>query len=352
MLGACSAQPAAAPPVPNPIAGLPGWRIDHVADIMPALLRGCARLALTPPDQSLGGVPTQRGSRAGDWAADCAAARALPPGDEAAARSFLQTRFDLVALPAAPLSGYFEPEVPGSREMTRAYRTALMSAPADLRTETNATGHRVIAPYATRADIDAGALRRQRLDLLYLRSPVDLFFVQLEGAGRIDLPNGRVVRVGFAATNGQPTVPIGRILAERGAIPAGDVSAATIRTWLETHARDAREILEQDPAYTFFRESHDLSPELGPLGTLGVQLAPGRSLAVDPAQVPLGAPVWIDTTWPDGTPLQRLTVAQDTNSISALFAGWGPAAEDQANHLHAPARAWELVPKAGAPAMD
>ena len=287
-LGGCSIRPIVPPLSESPLAALPGWQEDRVAQAMPALLRGCARLALTPPDQSLGGIPTQRGSRSGDWTVSCAAARAVPPGDDAAARTFLQTRFDLVALPAAPLTGYFEPEVPGSREATGPYRTALLSVPADLRWRTEPTGRRVTVPYFTRAEIDAGALRRQRLDLLYVRTQIDLFFIQVEGAGRIDLPNGRVVRVGFAATNGQPAVPIGSILADLGDFSTQQVSAATIRAWLEAHPRDTRTVLERNPAYVFFSRIQRPVGQSRPAGHLGSSAEP-RPIA---GRRPCPYPAW------------------------------------------------------------
>jgi membrane-bound lytic murein transglycosylase A len=347
----------------NRFDGLPGWTTDRVADAMPALLRGCARLALAPIDQQLGG--TGPGAQAGDWRAPCAAARALPPNDEAAAREFLQSHFDLVPLtdaahPEGLFTGYYEPQVEGSRERTRIYRFPLLAKPDDLIEQTAPDGTRryghvvggQFAPYYTRAEIDHGALRRQRLDLLYLKSPIDLFFLQVQGAGRVELPNGLVVRVGYAGTNGQPYVPIGRVLSEAGDIPPDQVSAQTIRDWLQSHPRDAQAVMEQNPRYTFFRDLPNVSPDEGPPGTLGVQLTPLRSIAVDPARIPLGAPVWIDTTNVDGTQLQRLMLAQDTGTAMAgglhldIFYGWGDLAEDQAGRMQAQGRAWMLLPKA------
>ncbi len=345
-----------------PFGSLPGWTADTISEAMPALLLGCARLALAPPDQKLGG--TGQGSQAGDWLDACSAARRLPPHDEAAARTFLQARFNLVPLATGGadslFTGYYEPQIAGSREHTRVYRYPVLARPPDLIEQTGSDGgHRFgrlqggqFVPYFTRAEIDRGALRRERLDLLYLRSPVDLFFLQVQGAGRIELPNGREVRVGYAGTNGQPYVPIGRVLSEAGDIPPDQVSAQTIRDWLQTHPREAQSVMEKNPRYTFFCEYSDLSPDGGPLGTLGVQLTPMRSAAVDPASIPLGAPLWIDTITTNGTKLQRLMLAQDTGTAIVggmhidIFFGWGSVAEDAAGQMQAPGRAWMLLPKA------
>jgi membrane-bound lytic murein transglycosylase A len=298
MLAACAAPRLAPPSATPPGVGfdsLPGWGTDHVSDAMPALLRGCARLALTPPDQKLGGnaAAAGRGDTAGAWLATCAAARAVAPNDEAATRHFIETSFDLVELtdpthPDGLFTGYYEPTIEGSREKTRAYRIALRTKPADLIEQTDAAGARhfgrlqdgALVPYYTRAEIDHGALRRQRLDLLYLKSPIDLFFLQIQGAGRIELPNGHEVRVGTIATNGQPYVPIGRVLSDRGDIAPDQVSAQSIRDWLLAHKREAAATLELNPSYTFFREVPNLDPDKGPPGTLGVQLTPLRSIRI------------------------------------------------------------------------
>ncbi len=367
VLAACATAPhrAAAPgsqAVTTGFDSLPGWTTDRISEAMPALLRGCTRLAFAPTDQKLGG--TGMGSEAGDWLDVCAAARRLPPNDEAAARTFLQARFNVVPLatggPDGLFTGYYEPQIAGSRESTRLYRYPVLARPPDLIEQTGPDGVRrsgrveggQFVPYFTRAEIDRGALRRQRLDLVYLRSPIDLFFLQVQGAGRIELPNGREVRVGYAGTNGQAYVPIGRVLRDAGDIPADQVSAQTIRGWLQTHPREAQSMMEQNPRYTFFREYSDLSPDAGPLGTLGIQLTPMRSVAVDPTHIPLGAPLWIDTVAPDGTKLRRLMQAQDTGTAIAgglhvdIFFGWGDTAEDQAGHMQASGRAWILLPKA------
>ena len=173
-----------------------------------------------------------------------------------------------------------------------------MTRPADLVEQPDAAGGRrfgrlqdgALVPYFTRAEIDAGALRRQRLDLLYLHSPIDLFFLQIQGSGRIDLPNGHVVRVGYAARNGQPYVPIGRALVAQGALAADDVSAGSIRAWLIAHPLEAAGVMELNPSYTFFRELPDLSLDQGPVGALGVQLQPLRSIAVDTRHLAVGRP--------------------------------------------------------------
>ncbi|MBV9783418.1 MAG: murein transglycosylase A, partial [Acidisphaera sp.] len=311
---------------------LPGWPADHSAEAAAAFARSCARLALAPPDQTLGGEgeAARLGGQAGQWSAVCAAARALPPGDDAAARQFWEAGFQPYAVSnngqaRGLFTGYYEPEVAGSREKTAPDQSPLLARPPDLvqldlgdffdDLKGRRTAGRVqdghLVPYYDRAQIEQGALSGRHLELLYVNDPVDLFFLQIQGAGRVDLPGGGVARVGYAGQNGRPYVPIGKLLADRGEIPSGQVSEQSIRAWLAAHPAQAAATMDQNPSYVFFRELADTPPDQGPPGALGVPLTPVRSIAVDRQFIPLGAPVWIDTTEPSGTPLQRLMVAQD-----------------------------------------
>jgi membrane-bound lytic murein transglycosylase A len=358
---------------------LPGWAQDHHAQAMPALLSGCAALLSAPFDQKLGGQGQAEalGGSAGQWRAVCLAARAVPPGDDAAARAFFEANFQPYAVADAAGSpadrvkglytGYYEPEVAGSRTSGRGYNTPLLGRPVDLVQVDlgdffdDLKGRRLVGrvadgrlqPYWDRGAIETGALAGKRLELLWLADPIDAFFLQIQGSGRVRLPDGKVVRVTYAAQNGRPYVPIGRVLADKGQIPLDQVSMQSIRAWLAAHPQDAQSVMDQNPSYVFFRELNELRPNDGPPGALGVPLTPGRSIAVDRQYIPLGAPVWISTTDPlDSSPLQRLMLAQDVGGAirgparADLFFGWGQDAEERGGRMHAPGTEYVLLPRA------
>lgn len=350
---------------------LPGWADEHPAQAVPAFLAGCAALARA--DQGLGGAgeAARRGGTPQQWQPACDAARALPPGD-GAARTFFETFFQPWAIsgngsPNGLFTGYYEPEVRGARSPGGVYRTPLMSRPTDMvqvdlgqftpdlkgRHITGRLEKGLLVPYYDRAAIVAGALDHQRVGLLWLADPIDAFFLQIQGSGRVRLPDGRVVRVTYAGQNGRPYVPIGRVLADRGAIPLDQVSMQTIRAWLVAHPDQASAVMNQNPSYVFFRELIGIRPEEGPPGALGAPLTPGRSVAVDRAYLPLGAPLWIDTTDPiTGARLQRLMLAQDTGGAingpvrADVFWGWGPEAEERAGRMRQPGADYILLPRA------
>ena len=207
-------------------------------------------------------------------------------------------------------------------------------------------------PYYDRTEIVDGALRGKRLELLWLANPVDAFFLQIQGSGRVRLPDNRVVRVTYAGQNGRPYVAIGKVLADQGAIPLPQVSMQSIRAWLESHPDQAASVMARNPSYVFFRELTGVRPEDGPLGALGAALTPMRSVAVDRSYVPLGAPLFIDTTDPiDGSPIQRMMVAQDTGGAikgpvrADVFFGWTPDAENRAGRMRQLGHAFILLPK-------
>lgn len=392
-LSACVPQPTA--PVTTaakpelsltqvPFTEVPGWQQDHPAEALPVFLAGCRQLADAASAQSLGGqgLAATLGGQPAQWQPACSAAAAVPPGDDTAARAFFEAYFQpyAVADTSSPperhgkalYTGYFDPEVRGSRTEAGADRYPLLGRPPDLvqvdpgdfgrdlkgRSITGRVQDGRLVPYYDRAQIDSGVLARRRLELLWLADPVDVFMLQVQGSGRVDLPDGRVVRVTYAGQNGRPYVPIGRVLADRGQIPLDQVSLASIRAWLEQHRTQAAEVMEQNPSYVFFREVTTLRPDEGPPGALGVPLAPGRSVAVDRAFIPLGAPVFIDTTDPlTGAKLQRLTLAQDLGGAikgparADIFFGWGQQAEERAGRMRAHGREYLLLPRPVAPRM-
>ena len=349
-------------------ADVPGWNADHLDGVLPALLAECERLGRLPADTRLGGAAEARvaAGMAGSYQPACRAAQALPSDDEPTARRYLQTWF-LPYLasdrgsPDASLTGYFEPEFAGSLSRTPEYTVPVYGRPSELVTLSNGepggqpvTGrvqdHRVV-PYWSRAQIDRGALGGRGLEILWLHDPVDLFFLQVQGSGRIRLPTGQIVRLGYAGRNGQPYVPLGRLLVADGRLLPDGVSMQSIRAWLAAHPAEAGPLMERNPNYVFFRLLDDVAPNQGPPGALGVTLTPLRSAAVDRAFLPLGVPLFVNTTRPDGSALDRLLLAQDLGTDIAgpvradLFFGWSHAAARDAGAMQAGGRIVVLLPR-------
>ena len=357
-----------------PFTELPGWSADHLAEALPALRRDCARLTTLPADQRLGGgsLAAASAGQAVLWTQPCAALANVPDGDDLAARRYLEAWFTPHQLGDGMTStglftGYYEPLVAGATVQGGPFQVPLLARPDDLvrLPPIRPNGRPVVVrrlpdgrtvPYYTRAQIAAGALDDQDLAIIWLRSRTDLFFLQLQGSGRIVTPSGVTVRVAYDGQNGQPYVPIGRLLTERGQLAADDVSMQSIRAWLAAHPAQADALLDENPDYVFFRQvPQDASTGAatgGPPGALGVPLTPGRSIAVDRAVVPLGAPVFIATDDPlTHAPWRRLTVAQDLGTDingaarADIFYGSGAAAEAAAGHMHAGGSAWVLLPR-------
>lgn len=243
-----------------------------------------------------------------------------------AARAFFANNFRVFAIADRGkrdglFTGYYEPELRGSRTPSDRFSVPIYRRPDDLVTvdlgafNDEWRGRRLagrvedgrLKPYPTRADITSGALSDQGLELVWVDDPIGAFFLQVQGSGRVRLEEGGDLRIGYAATNGRPYRSIGREMIARGLMKREEVSLQSLRDWLKSHPDQATEILNANPSFVFFREL----PEDGPIGAQGVALTPGRSLAVDRAFMPLGVPVWLETTYPDGveeagTPLQRL----------------------------------------------
>ena len=356
---------------------LPGWGEDHVGAALAPFVAGCARMGESSSGMSLGGdgLAAKLGGTAELWRSACDAARAVPAGDDLAARSFFERTFQPYAVTAdgsdtGLFTGYYEPEVRGSRTPAPGYDVPLLSKPADLvqadlgAFAPNLKGRHIdgriqagaLVPYYDRGQIVGGALHGKRLEILWLANPVDAFFLQIQGSGRVRLPDNRVVRVTYSAQNGRAYVPIGKVLAEQGAIPLEQVSMQSIRAWLEAHPAEAVSVMDRNPSYVFFRELNGIRPQDGPPGAMGASLTPGRSIAVDRGYLPLGAPVFVDTTDPlDGTKFQRLMVAQDLGGAikgpvrADVFFGWGPDAEARAGRMRQQGHDFLLLPK-GVPA--
>jgi len=351
-------------------ADLPGWSADRADAALATFVGGCAAIADNPGADLGGSGQAAIGPAA--WRAACDSAAVVPAGDPAAARAFFERAFipyavaDTASDTPGLFTGYYEPELQGSRVPGPGYPTPLLRRPTDLVTVDltpfdddlhgrHITGRiqgKTLVPYPDRAAIDAGALAARRLELLWVSDPVDAFILQIQGSGRVKLPDGHVVRVSYDGQNGRPYVPIGRVLAQQGAMPLDRVTMPAIRTWLATHPDQAGPLMERDPSYVFFRELDGVPSDQGPPGALGAPLVPGRSIAVDKRFLPLGAPVFLATTDPlDGSAFRRLTVAEDLGGAirgpvrADVFWGWDANAAIRAGLMRAPGRAWVLLPR-------
>jgi len=362
-------EPAKAPAphtAPSPQAfqvadwsALPEWGNDKLAEALPALLLSCGSLKSQP-----------------EWQSACAAAAQLPGEDPAAVRQFFESSFVPHAVHNADgssdglVTGYYEPLLRGSRTPTRLYRFPVYGVPNDLlvvdlteaqpnlkglRLRGRLQGNRVV-PYYTRAEIERGEAAVRGREILWVDDAVELFFLQIQGSGRVKLPDGEIVRIGFAEHNGHPYRSIGRVLVERGELPQDKASMQGIKQWGKQNPDLLPLLLQQNPAFVFFREMPSSSP--GPVGALGVALTPGRSIAVDASVVPLGAPVFLSTTWPlSARPLNRLVLAQDTGSAikgavrADFFWGFGDEAGQIAGRMRQSGRMWVLYPRGFEPRL-
>ena len=280
-----------------------------------------------------------------DWQSLCALAQSQPD-----ARTFFELFFRPVLIEdggPALFTGYFEPELDGSRRPSLRYRYPVYRVPPEL-----PAGR----PWLTRRQIlTSGVLEGRGLEIAWVDDPVELFFLQIQGSGRIRLDDGSVIRVGYGGANGHPYRSIGQELVRRGIYSAHQVSAQVIRAWVRRNPAAGEELLYHNPSYVFFREVTDVPAGRGPLGAMNRSVTALRSVAVDPAHVPLGAPVWIEK---DGAePMRRLMVAQDTGSAikgaqrADIFFGTGADAGRRAGKLKDPGRMVVLMPIQRAYAM-
>lgn len=350
-----------------------GWRSDNLLPAALAFRRSCAKL-LRRPGQSKMGEHEVYGV-ADDWRLACDAAETLNDASTPAdARRFFEAWFQPFAITADDeteglFTGYYEPLLHGSKSRRGRYAIPLHIPPGDLvsvdlgKFDPELQGRSIrgriegqeFIPYHSRDDIDRGVLSGRELELVWVDDEIDKFFLQIQGSGQVRLDDGSVIRVGYADQNGLPYRAIGRDLIEIGALTSETVSLQAIRQWLKDHPSHAQEIMARNKSYIFFRENAELDPTDGPLGAQNVPLTAGRSLAVDPRHVPLGAPLWLETTapWPDGErPLRRLMIAQDTGGAikgairGDVFWGAGERAEDVAGHMKSKGRYFVLVPRA------
>lgn len=275
-----------------------------------------------------------------DWQPICRLAADVPPSD-AAARAFFEMFFRPVIIgdPPALFTGYYEPELPGSLTRTPRFAWPIYRRPPELRDG---------QVFHDRAAIEAGALRGRGLELAWLDDPVEAYFLHVQGSGRIRLPDGSVLRVGYAGRNGHAYRSVGKEMVRRGTHRPDQVSAQEIRGWVRRNGQLGSDMLNHNPSYVFFRKITDVPADKGPIGAMGRSISDLRSLAVDPAFTPLGVPVWIEK---EGVqPLYRLMVAQDTGGAikgaqrADIFYGTGDAAGDAAGTVKDGGRMIQLLP--------
>ena len=275
-----------------------------------------------------------------DWRALCGVARNFEPD---AARSFFELFFRPVLVEDgkdALFTGYFEPELDGSRTRTDRFKYPIYKMPPEARAE---------GLWLSRREILTGdAMQGRGLEIAWVDDPVELFFLQIQGSGRIRLPDGSALRVGYGGANGHPYRSIGAELIRQGALGAHEVSAQMIRAWVRKNPEAGAELLFHNPSYVFFREVTRVAPEFGPLGAMNRSVTTMRSIAADPAYTPLGAPVWVEK---DGKePMRRLMIAQDTGAAikgaqrADIFFGTGDVAGAAAGRLKDPGRMVLLLP--------
>lgn len=329
-----------------------GWRDDNLQLAWPAFLASCGALKSQPA-----------------WQSVCETATALPEPSRETIRRFFETRFTPYQVVNADgsdsgiVTGYYEPLLRGSRTRTPAYRYPVYGMPDDLlvvdlselypdlknlRVRGRLDGRRVV-PYFNRAQIENGSAPVSGKEIVWVADAVELFFLQIQGSGRVRLDNGEMVRLGYAEQNGHPYRSIGRLLVDRGDLPLERASMQGIKTWAGQNPDKLHELLNYNASYVFFREMPADLP--GPLGALGVPLTAQRSVAVDSRFVPLGAPLYLVTTMPNTRiPLNRLMLAQDTGGAirgavrADFFWGFGDEAGAQAGRMRQSGRMWVLLP--------
>jgi len=342
---------------------LPGWSEDDLAAAWPAFLQSCRALASRPQWPQ--------------WKSVCDEAQALAAPTTPAIRRFLESRLQPWRLTnpdgtsSGLVTGYYEPLLHGSRHRGKPYLQPVFGVPPDLltidlgsvlpelkhlRLRGRLEGGKVV-PYFSRAEINSRHDDASARALLWIDDPVELFFLQVQGSGRVKLADGSMTRLAYADQNGHPYQSIGRLLVERGELTLEQASMQGIKQWARANPARVGELLNANPSYVFFREQPlKGNDHAGPNGALGVPLTPERSIAVDPRYVPLGVPVFLATTQPESSlALRRLVLAQDTGGAirgvvrADLFWGFAAQAGSQAGRMKQSGQMWVLLPPEAAP---
>lgn len=351
------------PPVAAPFAAarwdeLTNWPgKDGLASSFKALLVSCQRLA-----------------QEAAWQAACTSAQALPVRDDASLLTWFEAHLQPWQLVnpdggrSGLITGYYEPLLKASRKRQALYQQPIYAAPDDLidvdlssvypelkhmRLRGRLQGNKLL-PYWSRAEWEKQPAQKRSKVLAWADDAIDVFFLQIQGSGQLQLDDGNRIRVNYANQNGHPYRSIGRWLIDQGELKSGQASMQGIRNWVKNNPGRAQELLDTNPSYVFFRELPVVGD--GPPGAMGLALTPERSIAIDPRTTPLGAPVWLATTYPNSEqPLTRLMLAQDTGGairgpVRADFY-WGSGAEagTQAGKMSQQGQMWVLLPNGMTP---
>jgi len=347
---------------------LEGWNMDDHDQALQSFKISCERLIKYPDDREYNGFGV-----ALDWKEACQDALAMAMPSSEKAKRFFEEFFSPLSFyePEEGLfTGYYAPLYKGSRERTDKFKAPLFGVPEDLQAinlglfDQRLSGRSIVGevtggkfvPYKDRKIIDMGALENQDLELVWLEKPEETFFLQIQGSGFIELEDGDVVHLGYAQRNGRPYRAIGQYLIESGDVAREDMSLQAILDWMAKNPEKSNELMWKNPSYVFFQERTGDKP----VGSLGVGLTPGRSLAVDREFIPLGMPLWLETYQEKETDkenlerishLNRLVIAQDTGGAikgkvrGDVYWGIGDEAEEKAGPMKDIGTYYLLVPK-------
>ena len=356
---------------------LVGWSSDNHSKALRTFLRSCSRIRVKPSIKGLGIEGFVGFVKSYQRACDAAQMLNTEMSDKVS-RTFFENWFEPFKIQSLGsefglFTGYYEPELNGSRIFSEKFKFPIYKRPKDLISSNlglfkkkwkgrqisgQLQGNKVI-PFATRESIESGALTGRGLELLWVDSGIDAFFLHIQGSGRIRLDTGEVIRVGFSGRNGQPYFAIGRELVKMGELTKSNVSMQTIRTWLERHPDKASDLMNKNKSYVFFREiknkktaKDSFSGKVGPIGAAGIPLTAGRSLAIDRAYFSMGLLFWIDTRHPlTQKPLRKLMVSQDTGGAIVgpirgdYFWGSGKKAYEAAGLMKEKGKFFILLPR-------
>jgi membrane-bound lytic murein transglycosylase A len=338
---------------PAKYADLPGWSSDDLRQLWPAYLASCSALRFRL-----------------EWRDVCNSSKTIDGNDNAAIRSYFEKSFTPHQVVNADgsndgmVTGYYEPLLKGSRSKGGIFQTPLYSTPSDMltvdlgsvypelknmRLRGRLVGNKVL-PYPSRAEIVPSLKGKE---LVWVDDAVDAFFLQIQGSGRVELnETGETIRMAYADQNGHPYKSIGRYLVGIGELTLDQASAQGIKEWIAKNPNRQEELLNVNPSMVFFKEEKLTDPSIGPKGAQGVPLTPERSIAIDPTQLPLGAPIYLSTTRPNSKQnLQRLMMAQDTGGAirgavrADFFWGFGREPGELAGRMKQRGNMWLLLPK-------